>query len=464
MDFRRQALLILVALTSALGCRHDQAVKRELLERDLRMQEDRIYELEAQLEDTQRALDRARGVVREELPSGSRPGLGGLFGGSAGGVNEQRTIDSDPRNATGAPSGINPGSSSGSGTPSVILPPKGDTGPPAVELPGGTGAAPPFKGAPIISPPDPKKPEGVPAPGGSAPPFKPGGARSGGSDVDGFARGTPRLKEMSSPKFVSPGALGNTSSDQSSSDQSEVGDVLPVPLPADQTVKTISLNRRTGGWNSDGKPGDDGITVVVEPRNARGEVVAVPGSVVIALWDPAIEGEAGLYSKWDFAVTDAGAMFRSLAAGGSGGMHFELKWPEGPPAHSKLALFVRYVTADGRRLQAEKELHIDLGSGTTSAWRNPAAQPTFTASRNFGPTTAGATREVGTTNTAVRAGGEANVNAAAPLHWSRPKTSSAATQTPEVLSPPTNAQPLGDSAIGPQTGPALGPALIAPRN
>jgi len=459
MDFRRQALLILVALTGVLGCRHDQAVKRELLERDLRMQEDRIYELEAQLEDTQRALDRARGVVREELPSGSRPGLGGLFGGSAGGVNEQRTIDSDPRNATGAPSGINPGSSSGSGTPSVILPPKGDTGPPAVELPGGTGAAPPFKGAPIISPPDPKKPEGIPTPGGSAPPFKPGGARNGGADGEGFARNQPRLKEMSSPKFVSPGALGS-----SDGEQGEVGDVLPVPLPADQTVKTISLNRRTGGWNSDGKPGDDGITVVVEPRNGRGEVVAVPGSVVIAVWDPAIEGEAGLYSKWDFAVTDAGAMFRSLAAGGSGGMHFELKWPEGPPAHSKLALFVRYVTADGRRLQAEKELHIDLGSGTTSAWRNPAAQPTFTAARNFGPTTAGATGVSGAPNTAVQAGGEANANSAAPLHWGRPKTTTATTQTPEVLAPPTNGQPLGDPGIEFQVGPTLSPALIGPGN
>src|SRR5262245_60371046 len=57
MDFRR--LLASCSLTLALtaGCAQNNA-HRELLERELRFQEDRIYQLEAELETTRRELSR----------------------------------------------------------------------------------------------------------------------------------------------------------------------------------------------------------------------------------------------------------------------------------------------------------------------------------------------------------------------------------------------------------------------
>ncbi|MCE9607846.1 MAG: hypothetical protein K8U03_23415 [Planctomycetia bacterium] len=443
MDFRRQALLIIVALTSVLGCRHNQAANRELLERELRLQEDRIYQLEGALEDAQRELCRSRGIDPDTLPPGGKPTLGGLFGsgGSSG------STFAPPLNG---PSTVQPGSSSGTGStaaPSVLLPPTGDTAPPAVQLPStGAGPAPPFRGAPIISPPDPTKPEGIPTPGatpGAAPPFKPGGAQHGGTHDGALARREPVMKEMSSPKFVSPGALGN-----SAIAGDEQGDLLPTPLPADLSVKTISLNRRTGGWNSDGKPGDDGILVVIEPRNARGEVVPTPGSVSLVVIDPAAEGDAGRFARWDFTASDAGALVRPLATGGSGGLHFELPWPETPPAHARLKLFIRFHTDDGRRLQAEKDLVVDLGTGSSAAWKNPLAPPLQTATRANAapPTIAG-----GSTNK------EAGAVQPATLHWGAPKPAINAPRA-EVLIPTT------DAPLRPVPDPSFGPMLVAPGN
>jgi len=445
MDFRRQALFIIVALSSVLGCRHDQAAKRELLERELRLQEDRIYALEDALEDAQRELDRSRGIVREDCPPGSRSGLGRLFGGDTG--DSTFAPPASPNNHGGtssAPSSVNPGSSSGSSTapPSVILPPKGDTAPPAVELPGGS-SAPPFRGAPIISPPDPKKPEGLPAPGGPAPPFKPGGAQHSLPDGNSTARRDPVLKEMSSPKFVSPGSSSGIAPQVIEADEA-----IPAPSIGDRQVKSLTLNRRTGGWNSDGKPGDEGISVVVEPRNARGEVVATAGTISVVLIDPALEGEAGRFARWDFTADAAGALFRSVASGGSGGMHLELTWPETPPTHSKLALFIRYTTDDGQRFEVRKDIFVDLGQGISSAWKNPSAQPIFTATRAGGGGT--------TKSDVVPTGGD--VPPPTPLNWGRPKPS-AAPSGPAMLAPPTNAQPLEN-----QSGPSLGPALFAPQN
>lgn len=446
MDFRRQAFFIIVALTSVLGCRHDQAAKRELLERELRLQEDRIYALEDALEDAQRELERARGIVREDGQSAPQSGLGRLFGGNSGGSTFLTPPGSN--NAGGViapPSGVSPGSSSGSSVapPQVVLPPKGDTAPPAVELPEGS-SAPPFRGAPIISPPDPKKPEGVPAPGGSAPPFRPSGAQRFQPDDNSTARREPLLKEMSSPKFVSPGAPPSGSA----SHGTVVDEAIPAPPIGDQEVKSITLNRRTGGWNSDGKPGDEGISVVVEPRNARGEVVAVSGAVSVVLIDPAVEGEGGRFAHWDFTADSASALYRSAASGGSGGMHFELTWPETPPAHSKLALFVRYTTDQGRRFEVRKDIFVDLGQGVSSAWKNPVEPPTTGIQPIYTATRAGGRAATGDV---IPTGGDAA--STTPLNWGRPK-STAAPASPAMLTPPTNAQPLENQN---------GPALFAPR-
>jgi len=190
---------------------------------------------------------------------------------------------------------------------------------------------------------------------------------------------------MSSPKFRAPGgrsaspppaATATAPAVEAAIRQAVPGTEAPPaeaasPPPADQNIAAITLHRRTGGWNADGQPGDEGITVVVEPRNARGQLIPASGALAIALIDPAIPGDGGRYARLDFTADDAEALQRSSNVSGAGEMQIEVPWPDAPPAHAKLRVFVRLTTADGRKLQADRELTVDLRGVTRQALTTP---------------------------------------------------------------------------------------------
>ncbi len=59
----------------------------------------------------------------------------------------------------------------------------------------------------------------------------------------------------------------------------------------DVKVARISLNSRlTGGYDFDGKPGDEGLLVVVEPQNSAGQYLPLPGDLEIEVSDPTRQG------------------------------------------------------------------------------------------------------------------------------------------------------------------------------
>lgn len=59
-------------------------------------------------------------------------------------------------------------------------------------------------------------------------------------------------------------------------------DQRPAYLFAAVKVEIVS---RSGGADYDGEPGDDGVTVYLQPRDAYGDVVKVPGLITIQLLD-----------------------------------------------------------------------------------------------------------------------------------------------------------------------------------
>lgn len=186
--------------------------------------------------------------------------------------------------------------------------------PPVIES-GETGL--PLNGAPLIAPPDPHVPEGEHLAKKGKVPAKPTAAARRG------------LQKKPEPRG-----------------------------PVDRVVMNVTLNRKlTGGHNVDGQPGDEGVMVVVEPLNGAGDLVEVPGQVSIVVLDPAVEGEAARVARWDFSSKEAADHLKRTPMGD--GLHFDLRWPHAPPTHRILNLYVRYTTADGRRLQVEKQIEVD---------------------------------------------------------------------------------------------------------
>jgi hypothetical protein len=122
---------------------------------------------------------------------------------------------------------------------------------------------------------------------------------------------------------------------------------------------SLKFNRRiTGGNNTDGRFGDEGILAVVEARDAAGELVSDPGAMTLTVYDPGQSGGGGVVARWDFAAAEVAARFRSGPFGT--GVNFELPWPNQPPRRSQLRLEARCDAANGKTLVANHKFAIDV--------------------------------------------------------------------------------------------------------
>ena len=298
-----------LACLALAGCQTDPNIA--LLERELRFQEDEIYRLRDVVEDYQAALQSCR------------------------------------------EGGVAPGRSTGGGEPAGLL--------------------------------DMVRPEGIPSVSEETGPSRDAGTRD---DRQSVAPPSPYQDIPETPPEDPPG--DGPSPDEPG--QNPSGIKLPVPDPSDganvghasevrltsvaepiltvdsRHVTQLALNRRlTGGCDSDGRAGDDGIVVAIQALDAQGRRVAAPADMSVVVLDPALEGEAARVARWDFAAAE----FPETVTGRE--VHLEMSWPGDPPIHSRLYLFVRYTTSDGRELQAEGPIQITLPGQVSERW--VSAQP-----------------------------------------------------------------------------------------
>lgn len=124
---------------------------------------------------------------------------------------------------------------------------------------------------------------------------------------------------------------------------------------------SLKLNRRiTGGADTDGRFGDEGIFALVEARDAAGRLVSDPGAMTLVLHDPLASGDRGVVARWDFTAHEVASRFRAGPFGS--GVHFDLPWPNRPPSRSQLRLEVRLTTADGKTLATTHKFSVDLAN------------------------------------------------------------------------------------------------------
>jgi hypothetical protein len=267
LQFTLSALTLL-----ALGCRTNP--NQVLLEQESRLLEDRIYQLEAQLDDScaaREATIRENEALKKELVSGDR-GPGRDASGSSSGPSMGPPSDIPRRSGRGAAPNLE--------APTIELPEPSDT--PPEELPGTPGSPP--SGAPSVGP---------------------------------------------------------------AGDSSAAGGV---------PTKLVINKRLTGGLDRDGHNGDEGVLVVVEPRDAQGRLIKSAADVSIVVMDPALEGAAQRVARWDFAADEVPSHFQSTPLGA--GLRFQLAWPAEPPKNRQLQLFVRYTTPDGAKINADVPIDV----------------------------------------------------------------------------------------------------------
>jgi hypothetical protein len=312
-DMMSRIAIFGVAALALAGCRTDPNVP--ILERELRLQEDKIYQLQSQLAESRAQLEACR------CPSG------GPASADAGAPGRPAP---PPAEVTGP--ALTPG-----GPAEPVVPQ-----PPIVELPGQSQSQIPGTLQEPKGPP-PTFERSKPAPETTPPAVNPPPANPPTQPAP--SNGNRWRKASSTGRAVQTSPATPTSND-----------------PVDRILLNPSL---TCGLNADGKPGDEGLAVLIEPQDSRGRLVTRPAPVSVVVLDRQASGQAARVARWDFTAEQVAQRIRRTSAGS--GIYFELPWPNQAPAHGDVQLFVRYAADESRQLEAAMPLAIEL-PGQPKQW------------------------------------------------------------------------------------------------
>ena len=139
--------------------------------------------------------------------------------------------------------------------------------------------------------------------------------------------------------------------------QQSPGAVPPPGTPAYIPVKEITLGRGTGGVDEDGVPGDDGLMVVVIPKDEDGSPVKVPAQVQIAAWEVTPAGLKRQIGNWTVPPEKVRPTWRSGLI--STGYFVPIAW-QTYPSTERVRILVRLTTLDGRAFETDKDVIVKL--------------------------------------------------------------------------------------------------------
>jgi hypothetical protein len=111
----------------------------------------------------------------------------------------------------------------------------------------------------------------------------------------------------------------------------------------------LVINReKTVCYDSDGDGSPEGITLVVEPRDADERLVTTAGDIYVAAFEPTATAEAQQH-------------FRRTSR--ARGLHFILPWPTTAPATTPIRIAVQLTQFDGSAIETEALAKLDSASG-----------------------------------------------------------------------------------------------------
>ena len=124
-------------------------------------------------------------------------------------------------------------------------------------------------------------------------------------------------------------------------------------------VTAVQLDRLTGGDDYDGKPGDDGVTVYLQPVDQDGHVIKAAGGIRIELFDLANPNGQLRIGEYRLDVDHA----RKAWHGRLMTHHYTIKcpWRIGPPKHDEITVraeFTDYLT--GKTYRGQKLVKVRL--------------------------------------------------------------------------------------------------------
>jgi hypothetical protein len=167
---------------------------------------------------------------------------------------------------------------------------------------------------------------------------------------------------------------GPKDSDRQSAGETEPSDsdwTTPASPPEirDWRITHVVINPLLSkGKNIDGRYGDDGLSLVIEPRNADDKYVPASAPLTISLIDPEESGEEQRIGLWKLTAEEVEPRIYHQGEA-SHGIQLTLPWQNHAPRNRKLLVFVRYETPEGEQLETSSEISVLLPQAGISSWQ-----------------------------------------------------------------------------------------------
>ena len=123
-------------------------------------------------------------------------------------------------------------------------------------------------------------------------------------------------------------------------------------------------HEKTVCYDADGDGFPEGVTLVVEPRDADERLVTTAGDIYVAAYEPtAAAQEASLgrqFAEWTIPAAKAHQHFRRTSR--ARGLHFVLPWPTKAPETTPIRITVHLTQFDGSTIETEAIAQLDSAS------------------------------------------------------------------------------------------------------
>jgi hypothetical protein len=129
----------------------------------------------------------------------------------------------------------------------------------------------------------------------------------------------------------------------------------PQPGGVYLPVKEIAIGRGTGGVDDDGQPGDEGLMVVIVPKDEDGSAVKVPARALVAAWEITPAGLKNPIASWELSSDRLRRTWKSGLI--STGYFVTVPW-QTLPSTDRVRVAVRLITTDGRVYEADRDVSV----------------------------------------------------------------------------------------------------------
>ncbi len=209
-----------------------------------------------------------------------------------------------------------------------------------------------------------------------------GQSGSNGFSASGRSTSAPSNNlELNLSRIEVPNQLASTQSNTAAGNRTQLK--LGSEKPADMRIVEIAFHPTlTRAANFDDEGDDDGLYLVLQPKNTNGQLVPTFADLEIAALDPAREGDsnASRIGRWSYSAIEVKSKFQPI--GTSQGIHLTLPWNGPDPLSDRVIVFVRYTMPDGRQVVNDKTIFVSGKGNMRTVWvpRSSDASTVVTAS------------------------------------------------------------------------------------